>query len=236
MELKNSTINPQKNFNQVLSNQDIHIWMIAINESEETFFWSLLNDQEKEKANRYKISKPRREFIITRGLLKKLLGQYLSLNVIEINLEVTDHGKPFFKNAENIYFNISHSENLGVIAFTKNSEMGVDVEYMEEIKNYEDLVKRFFSKAEYEQFTKLKKNMQKKAFYTAWTKKEAYIKAIGYGFHHSLASFVVSFDQGHEEYKYENVDWNLFTDEIKPGYMFSVMKKGMINKIEYFLI
>lgn len=216
----------------------LHIWIIDIKKYSSDFFWSILSDQEKEKANRYQVNKSKKNFIVTRGCLKTILAKYLQTTPAEIDFIYAKNGKPILKNKSenNLHFNVSHSKELGVIGVTQNDDVGIDVEYMEDMDNYNEIIKRFFSEKEYASFQQLTKTAEKDAFYNSWTKKEAYIKATGDGFKRSLASFTIGFDTGFEEHIHENEKWHFFTNEIRPGYKFTVVKKGIIENIEYLIL
>lgn len=214
----------------------VHIWIIDIEKYSSDDFWSILSDKEREKANRYQFDKPKNNFIVTRGCLKTILAKYLQTTPAEIEFIYTYNGKPALEAENNLYFNVSHSKELGVIGVTQNDDVGIDVEYMEDMDNYNEIIKRFFSEKEYASFQQLTKTAEKDAFYNSWTKKEAYIKATGDGFKRSLASFTIGFDTGFEEHIHENEKWHFFTNEIRPGYKFTVVKKGIIENIEYLIL
>ncbi len=116
-----------------------------------------------------------REFKSKEKEIEHLLGifltKFIAKQVYDVkNLEIeTRGGKPFFKSNE-IFFSISHSENIVMVVFN-NSNIGVDVEYMKDGKNYKLIMKRYGIDA---------KNPSKKEFYRFWTVHEAEIKLNGH--------------------------------------------------------
>ena len=116
-----------------------------------------------------------REFKSKEKEIEHLLGifltKFIAKQVYDVkNLEIeTRGGKPFFKSNE-IFFSISHSEDIVMVVFN-NSNIGVDVEYMKDGKNYKLIMKRYGIDA---------KNPSKKEFYRFWTVHEAEIKLNGH--------------------------------------------------------
>ena len=89
------------------------------------------------------------------------------------------HGKPFLspEHRSNLQFNLSHSEDLAVLAVAQGLELGVDVERLRPIS--EGVAQRFFSRAEYNALKKFPPEWSTRGFYECWTGKEAFIKAHG---------------------------------------------------------
>lgn len=152
----------------------------------------LLSPDEMARANRFRFSIHRERFIVARGLLRQLLSKYMSIAPEKIVLTYGARGKPYLQlNLLDLQFNVSHSHDLAVFAFTKKYEVGIDVEKME--KEYNDgIAKRFFSAAEYENLSALPETDRKAAFYEIWTAKEALVKALGEGLYIGLNEFTVT--------------------------------------------
>lgn len=104
-------------------------------------------------------------------LLGLFLTKFIAKQVYDVkNLEIeTINKKPFFKTRE-IFFSISHSKDIVMVVFN-NSDIGADVEYMKDGKNYKLIMKRYGIDA---------KNPSKKEFYRFWTVHEAEIKLNGH--------------------------------------------------------
>ncbi|MHA1830457.1 MAG: 4'-phosphopantetheinyl transferase family protein, partial [Candidatus Helarchaeota archaeon] len=81
---------------------------------------------------------------------------------------------------------------VALYAFTQNGEIGIDIEKIREIPEMDTVVKKFFSKYEKDTYNQLPDNQKKKAFFNCWTRKEAFIKAIGEGLYFPLNKFDVS--------------------------------------------
>ncbi len=92
-----------------------------------------------------------------------------------------------------IRFNLSHSEGVGLVALTRQTEIGVDVERVRALPEADELVKRFFSRREGIAYAQLPSDQKPAAFFNLWTRKEAWLKATGEGIAHSLHLVEVSF-------------------------------------------
>ncbi|MCX5905520.1 MAG: 4'-phosphopantetheinyl transferase superfamily protein [Proteobacteria bacterium] len=119
-----------------------------------------------------------------RGLLRALLGKYLDCRPESIQISRTLQGKPFLPAAFSsapITFNLSHSRDAVLFAVRLREPVGIDVEYMRDNLDFIALAERFLSVQEYRTVSSLSGAQQKAAFYTCWTRKEAYLKATGKG-------------------------------------------------------
>lgn len=185
-----------------LSSRDVHIWRVSLHQPEDIFakLSAMLSKDEHARAERFKFEKHRRRFIVARGVLRDILRRYIDLRADAISFEYEKHGKPILVerlNSRNISFNVSHSEEMAVFAVTCNHAVGVDIEFVpRSLSNPDKIAKRFFSPAESDALLQLPEKMRREAFFTCWTRKEAFIKAIGEGLTHPLHQFEVAFLPG----------------------------------------
>jgi 4'-phosphopantetheinyl transferase len=112
------------------------------------------------------------------------------MSINELKLAYNRFGKPYLKNRR-FYFNISHAHGITLCAFSRDREVGIDVEFMHAGINFLEIAERFFSDNEYKELCNVSTKDRLGAFYQCWTQKEAYIKAIGKGFRTPLDSFSV---------------------------------------------
>lgn len=181
-----------------LPENNLHIWRLKFLDSltQEQFDLglSLLDDNSKKSALRFKFRHLQEKYIQTQVTLRKLLSGYLGLNPADKKIEFikAKHGKPYLaSNSQKIMFNISHSNDYALFAFIKNKEIGIDIEKITD-RPYMELAERFFSKLEFDLLSKLNPDKQKIGFFKIWTRKEAYLKAIGEGLSHPLDNFSVN--------------------------------------------
>jgi len=126
-------------------------------------------------------------------VLRDLLGRYLQIQPGEISFVSNAFGKPDLgpEFASRLKFNLSHSAGLALIAITTASNVGVDLEYIQAQSAHADIAQRFFSAAEVDYLSALPGHLYAEAFFSCWTKKEAYLKAYGEGLAVPLDSFSV---------------------------------------------
>ncbi len=172
--------------NLKINAKEIHLWKTNLEQSsiniEESF--DILNEEEKIKAKKFRFEKHQKRFAFTRSNLKRILSCYLSISPQEINFQYNAYGKPQLLdniNTIDLQFNISHSEEIAIYGITCHNLIGVDVEYIRPMPEAENLAKRFFSRKEFEQISRLSSPEKTREFFRFWTAKEAYLKAIGKG-------------------------------------------------------
>ncbi|AFZ59695.1 4'-phosphopantetheinyl transferase superfamily protein [Anabaena cylindrica FACHB-243] len=172
--------------NLILSADHVHIWKINLNQPESQIqsFRETLSSEEIARAERFYFPEHRQRFIVGRGSLRAILGRYLSVNPSQVEFDYQQRGKPTLaaKFADSrVFFNLSHSQDLGLCGVTYQRLIGVDLEYIRPMSDLESLAKRFFLPKEYEVIKLLSPEQQQQVFFRYWTCKEAYLKATGDG-------------------------------------------------------
>lgn len=155
----------------------------------------LLDDAESDRANRFIFERDRFRFIVGRARLRQELSTRLDVRPEAIEFVYGPFGKPALSRrfeGSNLRFNVSHSEDIAVYAFSCDCEIGVDVEAVRIIHEADDIAAQFFSDYEKEAYLALDPCDKPLGFFNCWTRKEAFIKAIGNGLYHPLDSFDVS--------------------------------------------
>jgi len=172
--------------NLVLSADDVHVWRADLSLPAfrlQQLAHTLCSD-EQERAERFYFEKDRKHFIAGRGLLRTILGRYLDLEPSQLKFSYSSRGKPALVNTnakEPLCFNLSHSNELALYAVTRSRLIGIDLEHIRPMPDAEKLAKRFFSAQEYAVISTLLPEQKQEAFFNAWTRKEAYLKATGDG-------------------------------------------------------
>lgn len=151
---------------------------------------SVLEESERVRAGRFVTFELRQRYAVTRGVLRVLAGMTLDRSPEQIRFDYSAHGKPSIVDGRGILFNVSHSGNRAVIAFS-GAEVGVDIERVRPFSEPMNLVKRFFSAQEREAFEKVDAEEQEALFFRCWTRKEAFVKALGDGLAFGLDTFTV---------------------------------------------
>ena len=218
-----------------LTTGEVHVWRVELDQPDDWLerFRSCLEADELERASRFHFEKHRRHFIAGRGFLRHVLARYVRTQPEALKFSYSAYGKPAVSG---LRFNMSHSHNVGLLAVAENQELGVDVEHIRADFATEDIARRFFSRAEVESFNALGVGERVAAFFRCWTRKEAYIKAIGLGMSQPLDEFDVTL--GPEEQAallYAKEDdatrWQLSDLDVGPGYAGALIVEAPVSQI-----
>ncbi|EFK11383.1 phosphopantethiene--protein transferase domain protein [delta proteobacterium NaphS2] len=159
--------------------------------------WRILTEEERSRAKRFRLKEHQRRFIFRHGMLREILSRYLEMAPEEVIFRNGPGGKPAVAGEETmIRFNLSDSGGYALYAVACGREVGVDVEVLRPKPRAAALVNRFFSANEKAAFQELGADERVSAFFAGWTRKEAYVKAIGKGLRFSLDRFDVSLKPG----------------------------------------
>jgi 4'-phosphopantetheinyl transferase len=177
----------------------VHLWTVRLDASEFNFARSLawLSPDETERAARFRFDRHRRAYILGRAALRVLLASYLRTEAAGVRFVYGPQGKPALDDPScSLRFNASNSGDLASYAFATGCEIGVDVEQHRALHDMEHIAQRFFSPAESAELLELPLEQRSDGFFHCWTRKEAYIKAMGGGLSIPLASFQVTLRPG----------------------------------------
>jgi 4'-phosphopantetheinyl transferase len=184
-----------------LSSHDLDVWRASLDQPEELVarLSQTLNTEEQARAQRFHFERHRRRFTVGRAVLRWIVGYYLKIAADEVQFDYSSHGKPALAavhHQDTFQFNLSHSQTVGLYAFTHCRKIGIDVEHDHEMKDMEGIASRFFSSREHHKLRQVPAEKRREAFFNCWTRKEAYIKAIGDGLSSPLDRFDVSLAPG----------------------------------------
>lgn len=158
-----------------------------------------LHPDEEARAARFFFQRDQRRFTVARGVLRSILARYLQCSPADISFGYTAHGKPVLDMpapASDLYFNLSHSQDIALYACAWQRQVGVDVEYIRVVERAEQIARRFFTPQEQQVWLSLPPEQRQVAFFNCWTRKEACLKARGFGLAHSLDTVEVSLAPG----------------------------------------
>jgi 4'-phosphopantetheinyl transferase len=162
-------------------------------------FQQTLSVDEQWRASRFYFRQDRERFVVSRGVLRAILGRYLDRSPEHLAFIYSSYGKPSLvteTGEEAIRFNISHSHGTALYVVTRSGEIGVDLELVRDGLSVEQIAENFFSRQENFELLSLPVELRKRAFFVCWTRKEAYIKARGAGLSLPLNQFRVSLIPG----------------------------------------
>ncbi|HEX4783495.1 MAG TPA: 4'-phosphopantetheinyl transferase superfamily protein [Candidatus Sulfotelmatobacter sp.] len=175
---------------------EVHVWRVELAQVApvEQRWEPILSADERTRAARFHFTKDRQRYTATRALLRMILGGYVNSDPKELVFRYSKNGKPWLNCGPdgNVEFNVSHSGQVALLAFTQRRATGVDVEHIRENFDHEAIAGRFFSRQERQQLALLPPAERYRGFFRCWTRKEAYIKAEGTGLSLPLHQFDVS--------------------------------------------
>lgn len=174
---------------------EVHVWAVWLTAPDEVSgaYRALLLPEETARADRFAFEHLKRHYEVSQGALRLLLARYLNCHPRHLAFTFGAKGKPALRSESHLRFNLSNSADLALYAFAVDCEIGVDVEEVREIPDLEHIASRFFCRAEAAELLSIGgKLAREEAFFRCWTRKEAYIKAVGNGLYLPLDQFQVT--------------------------------------------
>lgn len=160
-----------------------------VNENLLSYYRGWLSQQELTRLHRFRFMRNQKEFLLGKALTRYVLARYCGNIPRKIGFKYNAYSKPFIDPDVGINFNLSHSQGTIVLAVCLSGEIGVDIEFLDLTKSDTSLPKRYFAPQEYQYLSGLSPRKQTQAFFSLWTLKESYIKAVGHGLSLPLSDF-----------------------------------------------
>jgi 4'-phosphopantetheinyl transferase len=165
----------------------VHVWRVGIKALAQHLphLERLLSAEERMHVARYRREEDRACRIVARGALRSLLSKYLGRSAEELTFIHGPHGKPMLDPASSettIEFNLSHSGDVVLLAFSGRGAVGIDVEVVRADIDLHGLAARVLGPEEIAIIERADETLRAQLFFQAWTRKEAVLKALGTGF------------------------------------------------------
>ena len=175
---------------------EVAVWSLLVPDALAVppLFMASLDPDERARAGRFVRERDRRCFIFSHGAARCILAAATGLAPADVAFGRSPQGKPHLLG-RNLAFNLSHSGACTLVAVAVGAPIGVDVEALRPLDRADDLVARFCSDAEGQAYLARPEKRRTEAFFTLWTRKEAYVKALGGGLSIPLRAFTVSLDE-----------------------------------------
>ncbi len=155
----------------------------------------LVSSAELDRAAAFFRSRDADRFLASRATLRSTLGRILSIDPHVLEYELGPNGKPqLSRSLASIQFSVSRSRDLMLLAVASKAAVGVDVEFRGEGVDEIEVATSEFSGREAEAIRSLGGDERRKAFYSCWVRKEAFVKATGEGLSRPLRTFEVGVD------------------------------------------
>ena len=180
---------------------EVHVWRAALLRpaSEVEALRALLSADELGRADRFRFGRDRSNFVAARGILRTILGRYLRQTPSLLLFDYNQYGKPALRGAggaDALRFSVAHSGDIALYAVARGREVGIDIERVREGVACEEIAGNFFSHREVEMLRELPAGQRTEGFFNCWTRKEAFVKALGEGLSFPLSQFDVSLAPG----------------------------------------
>lgn len=173
---------------------NVHVWWVAMDDpqTQSPVLLSFLSEDERARAARYRFEHDRTAYVAVRALLRYLLGRYLEQDGRSLCFDYSSFGKPYVRAP--IAFNVAHTRQVGLLAFMLDvpvggDAIGVDIERLRPDIVTDELARQVLSPIELARFATIREKSQ--MFFDIWTRKEAYVKALGTGLSTPLPSLTV---------------------------------------------
>jgi 4'-phosphopantetheinyl transferase len=175
------------------------LFPLEIPDDERAALLPLLSESELLRSRRFLSARHGERYVVAHARLRQVLAAVFQADPRSLKFIEGEHGKPELAGSSaeaGLHFNLSHSGALGLVGWSRDRHIGVDVEAWREMRDEAALVRRYFSAAEIAAWEAVPPAQRTEAFFNLWTRKEAYIKALGRGLSLPLASFDVSLGNG----------------------------------------
>ena len=174
---------------------EVHVWRVELDCAATSAAGprTTLSLEEKQRAARFRSHQLCERWTAARGALRCILATYARCEPSVLVFRAGPNGKPALAwPAEDIPFNLSHTGGLALVAVAGSGRVGIDAETVRSEIEVEDLSRRFFAPAEASEILALSPDARPAAFFACWTRKEAFVKALGGGLSMPLDRFQVS--------------------------------------------
>ncbi|MEY5100927.1 MAG: hypothetical protein RJA36_3646 [Pseudomonadota bacterium] len=177
-----------------LAPEQVQVWIAGLGADAEQLraCEALLSADELERALRFRLPELRRRYGVAHAILRRLLAAQLGADAASLRLVTGPHGKPALRDQPQLCFNLSHAGDRAMFALAWQRDVGVDLEPVSPDTEVDAVARHVFSPEECDALAELPGAERREAFFRIWTRKEAYIKALGLGLAYPTQSFAVS--------------------------------------------
>jgi 4'-phosphopantetheinyl transferase len=219
-----------------LKPDELHIWSCSLMEKayDVDYLRTILSEDEKEKAKKFKFLKDQQHFIVARGYLRCLLALYLNQLPEHIKIVYGLWGKPQVAG-NSLYFNLSHSKGAILYAFVRSYDVGIDLEHINEHIDVEEMALTLLSSQDLSYWNSMTPKAKINAFFRFWVSREAFLKCVGKGLvdsekNNQFGAFLFS-SSSSRNFLFQKTNFSSYLFECFPGYAGACFVKGPPLKI-----
>ncbi|HET7010421.1 MAG TPA: 4'-phosphopantetheinyl transferase superfamily protein [Anaerolineales bacterium] len=185
----------------MLRGNEVHLWFADLRQPRQVVqaFSDMISTDEQARAGRFHHERDRRRYVISRGLLRLILSRYLAVEARDLGFGYGEWGKPAIpesKNGSRLQFNVSHSAQGVMYAIAPDRRVGIDIECIRTIPEADDIADRFFSDDERRACASASPRRRDEVFLELWTRREAFLKALGHGWNAQVPAAAFSDIEG----------------------------------------
>ena len=220
---------------------EVHVWAASLEQPAASVraLESLLSLRELNRAERFRDEGHRRRYVVAHGILRRVLASYRQADPRTLRFTIGESGKPALSDERGptaLRFNLSHTEDLALIAVTLGREIGVDVERVRPISELDSIVESYFTSRERDTLRTMEDTARRDAFYRCWTRKESYAKATGGDLSVALGGFDTMLSSGPADLPAlgaprDAASWNLHELLPADGYVGAVAIDGSVSRL-----
>jgi 4'-phosphopantetheinyl transferase len=178
-----------------LASVEIQLAILDVDPVERKNYEAMLRPEELARATQFHFATDAERYIVRHGKLRELLGARLGCAPREVPLNTGSFGKPSVARSD-LRFSLSHSNGVALYVFGRDMDIGCDIEWRRPELAKERVAERFFSDRELRSLREVPCSRWVEAFFNCWTRKEAFVKALGFGVSYPLKAFDVSLAPG----------------------------------------
>ncbi len=181
----------------VIGRGDVHVWCaeLDVSDADLVALDALLDPGERARAARFRFNRHRTRWVAAHGMLRSVLARYVQVPAGTLEFAAEPGGKPHLRGPRSdreVHFNLAHAEGIALLAVSTLGEVGVDVERVQPMPDAEVIAETHFAEGEREGLRRLQPARVDSGFFSCWTRKEAYVKAVGSGLAMPLEDFEVT--------------------------------------------
>lgn len=217
--------------------REAHLWSFSLNcRSSVPKLANCLSQEELARSAQFSTTELCNRWIIARGAMRCILANYSGTSPRSLKFHRGPHGKPYLvAPSDDLQFNLSHSGDRALLAVTRNRRVGVDLERVDPRIDIEILSRHFFAPEEVAELFALPLEDRIASFFVCWTRKEAFVKALGVGLSRPLDRFRVTVKPGDPPAILrsswdESAQWTL-QDVAQPGIAAAIAIEGPAPQI-----
>ena len=226
----------------------VHVWRASFQPAfvSRGRFSESLSQEEAEKAWRFVRQSDRDRYAFSHKVLRSIIAGYIGCEPQDLAFSKEKrYHKPYLigpSRGRDIQFSLSHSGDITLVAVSRESAVGIDVELVRKIPDAKQIIESFFSVDERRFFASLSPIDFDENFFVYWTSKEAFLKATGEGLSYPLDKFSVVFPHGqpegsvrdHEADSFQTRNWKVKRLSPEPGYLAALVLAEPGNELKFF--